>query len=122
MFQQWGDIDNGNGNNAQIEDFLEQLEKFVNNLMAALSNMEGQITLEENGIGAIIDGIETPADYQAVGKCLKHRVGFHKTCLELSLVRTFSYLKNNISIDRGNNDPSQEIILFSNVSPMFFIQ
>lgn len=70
FFQQWGDIDNGNGNNAQIEDFLEQLEKFINNLLAALSNMEGQITLEENGIGFIIDGIETPADYQSVGELI----------------------------------------------------
>lgn len=72
--QQWGDIDNGNGNNAQIEDFLEQLEKFINNLTTALSNMEGQITLEENGIGPIIDNIETPADYQAIGtlKCCSY--------------------------------------------------
>lgn len=61
-------MDKGNGHNAQIEDFLEQLEKFINNLMSAVSNMEGQITLEENGIGPIIDNIETPADYQSVGK------------------------------------------------------
>ena len=37
--------------------------------MAALSNMEGQITLEENGVGHIIDTMESPADYQAVGRC-----------------------------------------------------
>ena len=70
VLQQWGSIDNGNGGNAQVEDFLEQLEKFINNLMAALSNMEGQITLEENGVGHIIDTMESPADYQAVGTCL----------------------------------------------------
>ncbi|XP_052807224.1 dynein axonemal heavy chain 5-like isoform X2 [Mya arenaria] len=64
--EQWGDMENGKGNNAQIEDFLEQLEKFITNLMAALSNMEGQIKLEENGISTIIDGIESPADYQSV--------------------------------------------------------
>ena len=56
------------GNNQQIEDFLEQLEKFISNLMTALSNMEGQITLEENGIGTIIDNIESPADYQGIGE------------------------------------------------------
>lgn len=70
FIQQWGSIENGNGNNPQIEDFLEQLEKFIQNLMAALSNMEGQITLEENGVGHIIDAVETPADYQAVGKLI----------------------------------------------------
>ena len=70
MFQQWGSIDNGNGGNPQVDDFLEQLEKFINNLMAALSNMEGQITLEENGVGHIIDTMESPADYQSVGKLI----------------------------------------------------
>ena len=70
LLQQWGSIDtNGNGGNPQVDDFLEQLEKFINNLMAALSNMEGQITLEENGVGHIIDTMESPADYQAVGRC-----------------------------------------------------
>ena len=52
-----------------MDDFLEQLEKFINNLMAAMSNMDGQITLEENGVGHIIDAMESPADYQAVGRC-----------------------------------------------------
>jgi len=69
VLQQWGDIDMNKGNNQQIEDFLEQLEKFISNLMTALSNMEGQITLEENGIGTIIDNIESPADYQGIGEC-----------------------------------------------------
>ena len=71
VFQQWGSIDTGNGGNPQVDDFLEQLEKFIANLMAALSNMEGQITLEENGVGHIIDSMETPADYQSVGKSEK---------------------------------------------------
>ena len=75
VFQQWGSIDNGNGGNPQVDDFLEQLEKFIANLMAALSNMEGQITLEENGVGHIIDSMETPADYQSVGKSEKKSLG-----------------------------------------------
>ncbi|XP_070190341.1 dynein axonemal heavy chain 5-like isoform X2 [Littorina saxatilis] len=49
---------------AQVEDFLEQVEKFVNNLMTARTNMEGQVALAENGVGPIIDTVKTPADYQ----------------------------------------------------------
>ncbi|XP_053396215.1 dynein axonemal heavy chain 5-like isoform X3 [Mercenaria mercenaria] len=82
--EQWGDIDNGNGNNAQIEDFLEQLEKFINNLMSALSNMEGQITLEENGIGPIIDNIETPADYQSVAGNTEYLEKLEQLCAQWS--------------------------------------
>lgn len=47
---------------------MEQLEKFVNSLMSARSNMEGRVELAENGVGPIIDTIKTPADYQDAGE------------------------------------------------------
>ncbi|KAL5009929.1 hypothetical protein ScPMuIL_012234 [Solemya velum] len=59
--EQWGT--ESNGGNTQ-GDFLEQLEKFISNLLAARKNMEGQVSLEENGIGAIVDEMTGPADYQ----------------------------------------------------------
>ncbi|XP_046353935.2 dynein axonemal heavy chain 5-like isoform X1 [Haliotis rufescens] len=63
--EQWGTLTNGsNGNNAQVEDFLENMEKFISSLISALNNMEGQVALEENGTGHIIDSMESPADYQ----------------------------------------------------------
>lgn len=52
----------------QVEDFLEQLQKFVTNLKSARSNMEGQVELAENGVGPIIDTVKTPADYQDAGE------------------------------------------------------
>lgn len=64
FFQQWGS--DSNGSNTQ-GDFLEQLEKFISNLLAARKNMEGQVSLEENGIGAIVDDMTGPADYQVAG-------------------------------------------------------
>ncbi|XP_076466904.1 dynein axonemal heavy chain 5-like [Babylonia areolata] len=77
--EQWGTLtkekvqtadEEGEGTNGkrglstQVEDFLEQVEKFINNLMSARSNMEGQVELAENGVGPIIDTVKTPADYQ----------------------------------------------------------
>ena len=56
------------GISAQVEDFLEQVEKFINNLMTARNNMEGQVALAENGVGPIIDTVKTPADYQDAGE------------------------------------------------------
>lgn len=56
------------GISAQVEDFLEQVEKFINNLMSARTNMEGQVELAENGVGPIIDTVKTPADYQDAGE------------------------------------------------------
>ncbi|KAK3724620.1 hypothetical protein RRG08_041104 [Elysia crispata] len=62
--EQWGTLSRENGSSSQVDDFLEHLEKFVTSLMSALNNMEGQVTLQENGHGTIIDNIKTPADYQ----------------------------------------------------------
>ena len=56
------------GISSQVEDFLEQVEKFINNLMSARTNMEGQVELAENGVGPIIDTVKTPADYQDAGE------------------------------------------------------
>ncbi|KAJ8315371.1 LOW QUALITY PROTEIN: hypothetical protein KUTeg_007521 [Tegillarca granosa] len=64
--EQWGTLSTGeNGNNAQVDDFLEHLESFINNLLSAVDNMEGQVTLAENGIGSMVDGISSPTEYQA---------------------------------------------------------
>ena len=51
-----------------MEDFLEHLEKFTSSLMSAIENMEGQITLAENGVGSAIDSMEGPTDFQAAGQ------------------------------------------------------
>ncbi|XP_021362874.1 dynein heavy chain 5, axonemal-like isoform X1 [Mizuhopecten yessoensis] len=53
-------------NSATAEEFLEQLEKFVQNLMSAVRNMEGQVTLAENGVGHVIETIDSPNDYQGI--------------------------------------------------------
>ena len=62
------DPETKNENASTVEEFLEQLESFISNLTSATQNMEGQVTLAENGIGHVMDGITSPSDYQAVGK------------------------------------------------------
>lgn len=56
----------------QVDEFLEHLENFISNLLSAVDNMEGQVTLAENGIGNVVDTFASPQDYQAAGinKCL----------------------------------------------------
>lgn len=56
----------------QVDEFLEHLENFISNLLSAVDNMEGQVTLAENGIGDVVDSFASPQDYQAAGrnKCL----------------------------------------------------
>lgn len=56
-----------NDKNPQIDEFLEHLEMFITNLLSAVDNMEGQVTLAENGIGPQIDGLSSPTDFQAAG-------------------------------------------------------
>lgn len=51
-----------------MADFLEVMEKFVNNLNGAVTNMKGQVTLAENGTTPQLDTMKTPADYQVAGK------------------------------------------------------
>jgi len=71
--EQWGTLSRENGSaGQQVEDFLENLEKFVNSLMSALKNMEGQVHLQENGHSLIIDKIKTPADYQDTASNTDH--------------------------------------------------
>lgn len=57
-----------NDKNPQIDEFLEHLEMFITNLLSAVNNMEGQVTLAENGIGPQIDGLSSPTDFQAAGE------------------------------------------------------
>ena len=66
-FQQWGNVSLENDKNPQIDEFLEHLEMFITNLLSAVDNMEGQITLAENGCGPQIDGLSSPTDFQAAG-------------------------------------------------------
>lgn len=49
----------------QVDEFLEHLENFISNLLSAVDNMEGQVTLAENGIGDVVDSFASPQDYQA---------------------------------------------------------
>ena len=69
-FQQWGNVSVENDKNPQIDEFLEHLEMFITNLLSAVDNMEGQVTLAENGVGPQIDGLSSPTDYQAAGRFL----------------------------------------------------
>ena len=68
VFQQWGNVSVENDKNPQIDEFLEHLEMFITNLLSAVNNMEGQVTLAENGIGPQIDGLSSPTDFQAAGE------------------------------------------------------
>ena len=63
--EQWGNVSLENDKNPQIDEFLEHLEMFITNLLSAVDNMEGQITLAENGCGPQIDGLSSPTDFQA---------------------------------------------------------
>ena len=74
---------------AQVEEFLEQVEKFIQNLLSAVNNMEGQVTLAENGIGHVVDTFASPADYQAAGKCVN---------LELHVKKYSFFLSNNKAV------------------------
>lgn len=52
-------------NKSRVVDFLDQLRKFVDSLRAARANMEGHIKLAETDHSSTLDGMRTPADYQA---------------------------------------------------------
>ena len=53
---------------ARVTDFLEQLEKFIDNLGSARDNMQGHITLADTEYGYLLDDMSTPTDYQSAGK------------------------------------------------------
>jgi dynein heavy chain len=55
-------------NQERVQDFLEQLEKFVKSLVGARENLEGHVTLADSDASYAVDGLRTVADYQAAGK------------------------------------------------------
>ncbi|KAK3576985.1 hypothetical protein CHS0354_005992 [Potamilus streckersoni] len=79
--EQWGSMAVENGHNAQVEDFIEAMEKFIASLNSARDNMEGQVKLEENGVGFIIDMVDSPADYQAHASNTDHLEKLENLCM-----------------------------------------
>ncbi|XP_023932721.1 dynein heavy chain 5, axonemal [Lingula anatina] len=59
----WGSLNDSS--NAQVAEFLELLEKFVNSLSGARESMDGQVHLSEEGVGYQLDEMKTAADFQA---------------------------------------------------------
>ena len=65
--QTWGEIKD----NSQVDDFLEQLERFVNSLTTAQSQMVSKVQLcEHEQLESLLDSLKTPSDFQAAGKFL----------------------------------------------------
>lgn len=62
--QQWGQMSN---QQSSIQEFLENLEKFVNILSGAKNNMDGRVKLSEHGLKELLDSLNTPTDYLAAG-------------------------------------------------------
>ncbi|GCC35016.1 hypothetical protein chiPu_0013494 [Chiloscyllium punctatum] len=60
--ENWGSIKDGL-KSAQIQEFLESLDKFIGNLSSARKNMERQVILEEVTTGYNFDNLHGPADY-----------------------------------------------------------
>ncbi|XP_072364820.1 dynein axonemal heavy chain 5 [Scyliorhinus torazame] len=63
--ENWGSIKDGL-KNAQIQEFLESLDKFVGNLSSARKNMERQVILQEAATGCNLDDLHGPSDYLTV--------------------------------------------------------
>jgi hypothetical protein len=53
---------------SSIQEFLENLEKFVNILSGAKNNMDGRVKLGEHGLKELLDGLNTPTDYLTAGE------------------------------------------------------
>lgn len=53
-------------------DFLELIDKFIEALMGARANMEGQIQLEDQE-AEIVDRMNSPTELQAAGLCYRIR-------------------------------------------------
>ncbi len=68
-----------------MADFLEQVDKFVKNLVGARSNMEGHITLTDTEYGSMLDVMRSPADYQSAGKSIEYFYSTHfcTTCIQI---------------------------------------
>ena len=64
VFQQWGQMSN---QQSSIQEFLENLEKFVNILSGAKNNMDGRVKLGEHGLNELLDSLNTPTDYLTAG-------------------------------------------------------
>ena len=52
---------------SSIQEFLENLEKFVNILSGAKNNMDGRVKLSEHGLKELLDSLNTPTDYLTAG-------------------------------------------------------
>ena len=52
---------------SSIQEFLENLEKFVNILSGAKNNMDGRVKLGEHGLKDLLDSLNTPTDYLTAG-------------------------------------------------------
>ncbi|XP_072018853.1 LOW QUALITY PROTEIN: dynein axonemal heavy chain 5-like [Amphiura filiformis] len=58
----WGEIKD----NSQVDDFLEQLERFVSSLTTAQSQMVSKVQLcEHEQLESLLDSLKTPSDFQA---------------------------------------------------------
>ena len=64
FLQQWGQISN---QQSSIQEFLENLEKFVSILSCAKNNMDGRVKLGEHGLQELLDSLNTPTDYLTAG-------------------------------------------------------
>ncbi|XP_028415244.1 dynein heavy chain 5, axonemal-like [Dendronephthya gigantea] len=63
--KQWGQMSN---QQSSIQEFLENLEKFVNILSGAKNNMDGRVKLGEHDLKELLDGLNTPTDYLTAAK------------------------------------------------------
>uniref|UniRef100_A0A673Z4U5 Dynein heavy chain 5, axonemal-like n=1 Tax=Salmo trutta TaxID=8032 RepID=A0A673Z4U5_SALTR len=62
--ENWGSIKDGL-QNAQIQDFLSSVDKFISNLSSARLNMEGRFQLHRVDTGQSLSSLLGPADYTA---------------------------------------------------------
>lgn len=66
-FQSWGSELNGN-TNEKVAEFLETLERFVNDLSSARTNLQGHVSLTETDVSPALDQMRTASAYQSAGQ------------------------------------------------------
>ena len=65
VFQSWGpELDH---NASKISDFLEILERFINDMNGARSNIQGHVSLATTEFSPMLDEMKTASDYQNAG-------------------------------------------------------
>ena len=63
--QSWGpELDH---NTSKISDFLEILERFINDMNGARSNIQGHVSLTNTEFTPMLDEMKSASDYQNAG-------------------------------------------------------